>query len=68
MKSEDYIIAGLGACLFALALLSFFFNPAYEKAVWFLVGVFATAFGTVVGYKFGKSMPQQAADDKLPTP
>jgi len=38
--------------------------PSYEKAAWFIIGAFSTAFGTVMGYKFGKSMPQQANDPK----
>jgi hypothetical protein len=64
VKSETWIIIELGACLMALALLSFFFTPSYEKTVWFVVNVFATALGTVMGYKFGRSMPQQSTDAK----
>jgi hypothetical protein len=62
MKSENWIIVELGACLMGLALLSFFYTPSYEKAVWFLIGVFATQFGNIMGYKFGRSLPQQTTD------
>ena len=64
MKSESWIILELGAALLGLAVLSFFRVPSYEKAAWFIIGAFATAFGMVMGYKFGKSMPQQANDPK----
>lgn len=60
MKSETWIILELGAALLILCVLAFFFNPTYEKAVWFVIGVFASAFTTVIGYKFGRSLPQQA--------
>jgi hypothetical protein len=64
MKSESWIVLELGAALLGLAVLSFFRVPSYEKAAWFIIGAFSTAFGTVMGYKFGKSMPQQANDPK----
>jgi sugar phosphate permease len=64
MKSESWLIVELGAALLAMALLSFFFVPAYEKGAWYVIGVFATALGTVIGYKFGKGMPEQAGEPK----
>jgi hypothetical protein len=62
MKSENWIILELAAALFALTFLSFFRVPSYEKAVWFGIGVFASGFTMVMGYKFGRSMPQQSGD------
>ena len=64
MKSENWLIVELGAALLVLALLSFFFTPAYEKSAWFITGVIASQFANVIGYKFGRSMPQQASDPK----
>ena len=64
MKSENWIIIGLGAVLLVLAVLSFFMIPKYEKGAWFTVNVFSSALSTVIGYKFGRSMPQQASDPK----
>ena len=65
MKSEHWIIFGLGGGLMIMALLSFFRVPLYEKAAWFIIGTFASAFTMVIGYKFGKAMPEQAGDPKL---
>ena len=64
MKSENWLIVELGACVMALAVMAFFLEPRYEKCVWFIAGVLCTQFGNVMGYKFGKSMPQQAGDPK----
>lgn len=64
MKSENWLIIELGAALFALALMAFFFTPAYEKAAWFIIGVIGNQLANVIGYKFGRSMPQQAGDQK----
>lgn len=59
IKSENWLIIELGVALIGIIVLSFFRVPSYEKAVWFLVGVLATQFGNVIGYKFGRSMPDQ---------
>ena len=64
MKSENWLIVEFGAALLILALLAFFYQPQYEKAVWFIIGAFTTQLGNVVGYKFGKSMPEQKGDPK----
>ena len=64
MKSENWIIVELGAALLLLSLVGFFRIPAYGKLVDYVSGAFAAAFATVVGYKFGRSMPQQAGDAK----
>jgi len=41
--------------------LAFFRIPAYEKGAWMVMGAIWTALSTILGYKFGKNMPQQAA-------
>ena len=64
MKSESWIILELGVALLLLAALSFFVIPAYEKGAWFAFGTFASGFALVLGYKFGKGMPDQAGDAK----
>ncbi len=64
MKSESWIILELGGVLMVLAALSFFMVPAYEKGVWFAYGTFAAGFSMVMGYKFGKGMPEQSGDIK----
>jgi hypothetical protein len=64
MKSESWLIVQFGAALLALGLLSFFVVPAYEKGAWAIMTGFLTAMGTVMGYKFGRSMPQQSTDAK----
>jgi hypothetical protein len=45
-------------------VLGFFVNPVYEKLVWFGAGVFGTQLANVLGFKFGRSMPQQSTDAK----
>lgn len=65
MKSEtSWIIGGLGLVLFTITILAFFVNPVYEKLVWFAAGVFGTQLANVLGFKFGRSMPQQSTDAK----
>ena len=64
MRSESWLIIELGGALVLLALISFFYEPKYEKAVWFIMGVIASQFANVVGYKFGRSLPQQVGDPK----
>jgi len=64
MKSESWIVAELGAALLFLGLLSFFFVPAYEKGSSLVMDCFKVGFGLVLGYKFGKGMPEQAGDAK----
>ena len=65
MKSESWLIIQLGAALLLLGLLSFFVVPSYEKGAWFVMGAIYGAFNAVIGYKFGRSMPQQASDPKI---
>jgi hypothetical protein len=65
MKSEtNWIIAGLMFSLLAVTVMGFFLTPAYEKMVWFAGGVFGTQLANVLGFKFGRSMPQQSTDAK----
>jgi hypothetical protein len=64
MKAESWIIMELGVALFILALLSFIWTPSYEKGAWFAIGVFSNGLNLVLGYKFGKGMPEQVGDPK----
>jgi hypothetical protein len=65
MKSENWIILEFAAILASFGVLSFFMVPAYEKGGWEVMMIFSTGLGTVLGYKFGKNMPQQSGDAKL---
>ena len=47
-----------------MACFSFVWTPAYEKGAWFVMGAFVAGFNLVLGYKFGKGMPEQAGDAK----
>ena len=62
MKSESYIIVELGGALLFLGCLSFFFVPAYEKGAWLVINIISSGLAMVLGYKFGKGMPEQAGD------
>ena len=64
MKSESWLIVQFGGALFLLGVLSFFVVPAYEKGSWAIMTGFLTTLGTIIGYKFGRSMPQQSGDVK----
>jgi hypothetical protein len=64
MKSESWIIVELIVLMFVLGILSFFFVPAYEKGAWMVMGAIWTALSTILGYKFGKNMPQQLGDPR----
>ena len=64
MKSESYIIIELGGALLFLGCLSFFFVPAYEKGAWLVINIISSGLAMVLGYKFGKGMPEQAGDAK----
>ena len=65
MKSEtNWIILGCGGAILILGVMSFFRVPAYEKGGWEAMTIFSTALGTIMGYKFGRSMPEQSTDAK----
>jgi hypothetical protein len=64
MKSESWIIVELGVVLAAFGILAFWKAPAYEKAAWYVIGVFSNGLSLVLGYKFGKGMPEQAGEPK----
>lgn len=64
MKSESWLIIQLGGALLVLGLMSFFVVPLYEKGAWFVMGAIYGAFNAVIGYKFGRSMPEQKGDPK----
>jgi hypothetical protein len=62
MKSESWLIIQFALVLLIFGVLSFFFSPVYEKGAWAVMTGFMTALGTIMGYKFGRSMPQQLTD------
>ena len=64
MSGDSWLVVELGMALLLLAILSFFFIPAYAKAMDRVTDVIAIAFTAVISYKFGRSMPQQAGDPK----
>ena len=64
MSGDSWLVVELGVALLSLAILSFFFVPAYPKAMDRVTDVVAIAFTAVISYKFGRSMPQQAGDPK----
>jgi hypothetical protein len=64
MKSESWLIVQVGLILAILTTLCFFVVPVYEKGAWAGLVVFSTAFSGLLGYKFGRSMPQQTTDAK----
>ena len=64
MKTESWLILGLGSGLLFILTLSFFWTPVYPKAVDRITEVQAIAFTSVISYMFGRSMPQQASDPK----
>jgi uncharacterized membrane protein len=62
MKSENWIIVELLVGLMALGVLSFFFNPVYEKGTWLVIGTVVSLLSMIFGYKFGKSLPSQIGE------
>jgi hypothetical protein len=64
MKSESWLIIQVGFILAILTGLCFFVVPVYEKGAWAGLVVFSSAFSGLLGYKFGRSMPQQTTDAK----
>jgi hypothetical protein len=64
VKSESWIILELILFLAAFGGLSFYQTPIYEKGAWMVMGAIWTALSTILGYKFGKNMPDQSTDAK----
>lgn len=64
MKSESWIIIELLAAVLILTALGYFFIPAYGPGVTFGMQAIVAAFNMVIGYKFGRSMPEQSGDPK----
>ena len=62
--ADNFLLGTLVLALVVMGGMSFFYNPVYEKAVWFIIGALVTAFTTVIGYKFGRSMPEQSSDPR----
>jgi hypothetical protein len=63
-KSDTWFIIEVAVILAALGFLSFWQVPVYEKGAAMIMTVFADALKVLLGYKFGKSMPQQSTDAK----
>jgi hypothetical protein len=61
MKSESWIVLELLIGLMGLGALSFFFIPVYEKGAWVVIDAVKASLALVLGYKFGKALPQQAS-------
>lgn len=68
MKSESLIIIELLVLLALFGVLSFYQVPVYEKGAWLTISMFASLASLVLGYKFGRSMPQQAGDARSTDP
>ena len=64
MKSETWLIIQIGVAIFILTLLSFWFMPVHLAGVSLGFALLGDAFKVLLGYKFGKSMPQQSTDAK----
>jgi sugar phosphate permease len=64
MRSENWIIVEVGSALLLITILGFFKMPVYEKGVEIVVSAFVAAFSMIIGYKFGRSMPEQSGDPK----
>ena len=62
MKSESWLIAEFAGALMVFCLVSFWKIPVYEKGAYFIISGFAAALSMILGYKFGRSIPQQAGD------
>lgn len=62
--SDNGIIAGLLVVLALICGLAYFFKPADNETVRVVVHVLELSLTTIMGYKFGRSMPQQANDPK----
>ncbi len=64
-KSEDWLIAGLGSAVLIALVLTFIITPVYEAGASHIIDGLLGALTIAMGYKFGKSMPQQAGDPKI---
>lgn len=62
MKSENWLILQIGSAIFVLTLLSFWFLPIHLAGVSLGFALLGDAFKVLLGYKFGRSMPQQPGD------
>jgi hypothetical protein len=64
LKSDTWFIIEVALILAVLGVLSFWQVPVYEKGAAMVMVVFADALKVLLGYKFGRSMPQQTTDAK----
>jgi hypothetical protein len=60
MKGDSWLILELVVILAAFGLVSFWYTPVYGAGVTFVTAIFADALKVLLGYRFGRSMPQQA--------
>jgi protein-S-isoprenylcysteine O-methyltransferase Ste14 len=65
MSGDSWLVVELGLALLVITVFSFFFSPTYAKSVDRITDVLAIAFTSVISYKFGRTMPQQASDPKV---
>jgi Tfp pilus assembly protein FimT len=61
MRSDSWIILELLIALVVFGVLSFFVVPVYEKGASIVIEVVKVSLAGVLGYKFGKALPQQAS-------
>lgn len=62
----DWVILICIAALLALALVSFFFQPAYEKGVWYVMGAIGALLSAAAGAKFGLTVPKADSPTDAP--
>lgn len=64
LRSDTWLIIEVALILATLGLISFWKVPVYEKGTAMAMVVFADALKVLLGYKFGRAMPQQTGDAK----
>ena len=62
-STADRIIYVSLAVLAMFGVMSFFFNPLYEKGAWEVIAVAGAALSGALGFKFGVSNPKDHGDD-----
>ena len=60
MKGDSWLILELVVILAAFGLVSFWYVPIYASGTVMVMTIFADALKVLLGYRFGRSMPQQA--------
>jgi hypothetical protein len=64
MRSDTWLIIEVALILAVLGFISFWKAPVYEKGTAMAMVVFADALKVLLGYKFGRAMPQQTSDPR----